>query len=487
MLFCFGSLVALLSLFYTVFASVCSFNYTKGTKFTAMSDKYPGHECEYILHAPSESNIVLNFTDIFGFKSEQNSSVTNQGKARESNRAARPALANATAASTTTTTTAGSCLPQVQISKLVSGSETTVLQTFCRGRGTFNTPQVFRTNFSVIRVLYKWLPGSDSGFTLDFSFHQKKNICKLSCDGQGCPKGAPLICKDGVAGCQDGSDKANCNTTVSPPGAAAPTTDYIPIIVIIVPVVFILGTCVVSYYRVALRVWRDHHSRGAQGMEQHRQLHPQPTAPSSGSNRQSTTVYVPGSTQDRLQRQFAAVREKHHLPSSQRREPSVDLPPHISISEDGEEGFAHYQRLLQRPLNPRDVESVRPPPNRTVYDGESPPSYHSNSAITLDQETSVSTHLSSSDCNGWSALLPCRRSAPANSSSVSNLVNSGCGHSISGHTRCSRHPSGGSSSGSVSNSLDRPPPEYSVVMASEEMAPHSVDLQSAHRRTDGHL
>lgn len=155
------NLISLIHLKFIFFLSVCSFNYTKGTTFTAMSDKYPGHECEYILHAPSESNIVLNFTDIFGFKSEQNSSVSNQEKAREGNQAA--------------STTAGSCLPQVQISKLVNGSETTVLQTFCQRRGTIDTPQVFRTNFSVIRVLYQWLPGSDSGFTLDFSFHQKKS------------------------------------------------------------------------------------------------------------------------------------------------------------------------------------------------------------------------------------------------------------------------------------------------------------------------
>ena len=60
------------------------------------------------------------------------------------------------------------------------------------------------------------------------------------------------------------------------------------------------------------------------------------------------------------------------------RDTELNLPPHIPRSVDGEEGYAESsQRLLQ--ANTRRMkeanESMRAPPNKTVFQGESPPPY----------------------------------------------------------------------------------------------------------------
>ncbi len=54
----------------------------------------------------------------------------------------------------------------------------------------------------------------------------------------------------------------------------------------------------------------------------------------------------------------------------------LNLPPAIRISKDGEEGYVPSQRLLQLSWTAdRRRESICPPPNKTVYQGDSPPPY----------------------------------------------------------------------------------------------------------------
>ena len=55
----------------------------------------------------------------------------------------------------------------------------------------------------------------------------------------------------------------------------------------------------------------------------------------------------------------------------------MNLPHHVPISLDGEEGYSVAQRRLNYNGCDREVnrESVHPPPNRTVFDSETPPPY----------------------------------------------------------------------------------------------------------------
>lgn len=91
-------------------------------------------------------------------------------------------------------------------------------------------------------------------------------------------------------------------------------------------------------------------------------------------------VYVPSSSGSLLgqQAQSRCLRPAR-APSSAR--PPSNLPPHIAISNDGEEGYAHSQRQLLSAYCAATAQSevIRAPPNKTVFQGESPPPYRSNS------------------------------------------------------------------------------------------------------------
>jgi hypothetical protein len=63
----------------------------------------------------------------------------------------------------------------------------------------------------------------------------------------------------------------------------------------------------------------------------------------------------------------------------------LNLPPNIRISEDGEEGYRRSQRLLKYSCDENGRrESIRPPPNKIVYQGDSPPPYRSNSISKIE-------------------------------------------------------------------------------------------------------
>ena len=66
-----------------------------------------------------------------------------------------------------------------------------------------------------------------------------------------------------------------------------------------------------------------------------------------------------------------------HLPPPQPPpDPEIGLPPNIPVSPDGEEGYSTSQlRLLHSRCHPAHSELFKPPPNKTVFDRESPPPY----------------------------------------------------------------------------------------------------------------
>ena len=57
-------------------------------------------------------------------------------------------------------------------------------------------------------------------------------------------------------------------------------------------------------------------------------------------------------------------------------DPQIDLPPNIPVSPDGEEGYVASQLGLLHPrYHSAQSELFKPPPNKTVFDRDSPPPY----------------------------------------------------------------------------------------------------------------
>ena len=91
-------------------------------------------------------------------------------------------------------------------------------------------------------------------------------------------------------------------------------------------------------------------------------------------------AYMPGMPMDHLEQEVALQRERQIRFHAVQTDMELNLPPAIRISKDGEEGYVHSQRLLQLSWTAdRRRESICPPPNKTVYQGDSPPPYRSNS------------------------------------------------------------------------------------------------------------
>ena len=111
---------------------------------------------------------------------------------------------------------------------------------------------------------------------------------------------------------------------------------------------------------------------------------------------------------------------------------TASQPPAIAISRDGEE--RRYPTNLTSVTCPNlDNEKViRPPPNRTVYDGESPPSYRSKSFGSRPESVSHSVRSCSSSSRrsphrislGATAFLPAYR---PRSVSDNNILTTGSG------------------------------------------------------------
>ncbi len=92
-------------------------------------------------------------------------------------------------------------------------------------------------------------------------------------------------------------------------------------------------------------------------------------------------VYVPVQVRhlDAMQRELAQQRERQILSHGAQMDTELNLPPAIPISDDGEEGYIPYDKRISQ-----GGVSIRPPPNKTVFQGESPPPYRSNSISKLE-------------------------------------------------------------------------------------------------------
>jgi hypothetical protein len=184
---------------------VCSFTYYSKDAISALSQAYQrgGYDrCEFVIRAPHDNYIALNFTRIFGFRAAPTPTP----------RKFKAPMVRPLAPSTTTTETEPDsqnprdsltdrhgdhhvCAPpEVIIRELLfsdSDSDEDAKQplnddddhqqqqqrrsVICGRNENIQTPQVFQTKSNSLKITYVWVHNQPSGFSLDFDFHQKKS------------------------------------------------------------------------------------------------------------------------------------------------------------------------------------------------------------------------------------------------------------------------------------------------------------------------
>ncbi|KAH3774234.1 hypothetical protein DPMN_175609 [Dreissena polymorpha] len=136
----------------------------------------------------------------------------------------------------------------------------------------------------------------------------------------------------------------------------------------------LLLLCVVSPCPLASRMWPRRRQSNRERTLEHSHLQPE--------RKSSEVVYVPTPSPSRellLQHQISQTQQPWGFPA--RATPCyqgnmLDLPPQIPISKDGEEGYIESQKqLIKNKRKFINDQLVRPPPNKTVHDRESPPPY----------------------------------------------------------------------------------------------------------------
>ncbi|XP_070342281.1 protein TMEPAI isoform X1 [Equus asinus] len=152
----------------------------------------------------------------------------------------------------------------------------------------------------------------------------------------------------------------------------------ITIIVVVVMVMVVVITCLLSHYKLSARSFMGRHSQGrrrADALSSEGCLWPSESTV-SGSGIPEPQVYAPPRPADRLAVPPFAQRARFHRfqPTYPYLQHEIDLPPTISLS-DGEEP-PPYQGPCTLQLRDAEQqlelnrESVRAPPNRTIFDSD---------------------------------------------------------------------------------------------------------------------
>ncbi|XP_051164385.1 histone-lysine N-methyltransferase Suv4-20-like [Leptopilina boulardi] len=95
----------------------------------------------------------------------------------------------------------------------------------------------------------------------------------------------------------------------------------------------------------------------------------------------------------------AAARDRAVRAGSVRQDLALDLPPRLQLPDGEERPYgAHTALHLRDPEQESEIyqKCVRPPPNRTVFDSESPPPYRSQSALLDAPDRIVRCHSAGS-------------------------------------------------------------------------------------------
>ncbi|KAM9225670.1 low-density lipoprotein receptor class A domain-containing protein 4 isoform 1-T1 [Dugong dugon] len=233
----------------------------------------------------------------------------------------------------------------------------------------------------------------EAGFQATNTFTE----CKFTCTSGKCLYLGSLVCNQ-RNDCGDNSDEENCLlvTEHPPPGIFSSELEFtqIIIIVVVVMVMVVVIVCLLNHYKVSTRSFITH---PGQSRRQEEGLQPEgclwPSDSSVSQQGASEILYVPR-TRDRFGAPAFMQPERfgRFQPTFPYLQHEIDLPPTISLS-DGEEPPPYQGPCalqLRDPEQQRELnrESVRAPPNRTVFDsdlaagapfrgGPCPPSCHS--------------------------------------------------------------------------------------------------------------
>ncbi|KAL2737125.1 DNA N6-methyl adenine demethylase-like [Vespula maculifrons] len=110
----------------------------------------------------------------------------------------------------------------------------------------------------------------------------------------------------------------------------------------------------------------------------------------------------------------AAARDRAIRTGSVRQDLALNLPPRLELPDGEERPYGAQTNLhLRDPLQESEIyqKCIRPPPNRTIFDSESPPPYRSQSALLEPPEQIVRCH------SAGSSLLKMFRKFPSSASS----------------------------------------------------------------------
>ncbi|EPQ16693.1 Transmembrane prostate androgen-induced protein [Myotis brandtii] len=152
----------------------------------------------------------------------------------------------------------------------------------------------------------------------------------------------------------------------------------ITIIVVVVMVMVVVITCLLSHYKLSARSFIGRHSQGRRrddALSSEGCLWPSDSTV-SGSGIPEPQVYAPPRPTDRLAVPPFAQRDRFHRfqPTYPYLQHEIDLPPTISLS-DGEEPPPYQGPCTLQLRDPEQQlelnrESVRAPPNRTIFDSD---------------------------------------------------------------------------------------------------------------------
>ncbi|XP_037667338.1 protein TMEPAI isoform X3 [Choloepus didactylus] len=149
-------------------------------------------------------------------------------------------------------------------------------------------------------------------------------------------------------------------------------------IVVVMMVVVVVVTCLLSHYKLSARALISRHSqsrRREEALSSEGCLWPSDSTV-SGSGVPEPQVYAPPRPADRLAVPAFAHRDRFHRfqPTYPYLQHEIDLPPTISLS-DGEEPPPYQGPCTLQLRDPEQQlelnrESVRAPPNRTIFDSD---------------------------------------------------------------------------------------------------------------------
>ncbi|XP_035126382.1 low-density lipoprotein receptor class A domain-containing protein 4 isoform X2 [Callithrix jacchus] len=197
----------------------------------------------------------------------------------------------------------------------------------------------------------------EAGFQATNAFTE----CKFTCTSGKCLYLGSLVCNQ-QNDCGDNSDEENCLlvTEHPPPGIFNSELEFaqIIIIVVVVTVMVVVIVCLLNHYKVSTRSFIN---RPSQSRRQEDGLPQIMHAPRS-RDRFTAPSFIQRDRFSRFQPTYPYVQHE------------IDLPPTISLS-DGEEPPPYQGPCTLQLRDPEQQmelnrESVRAPPNRTIFDSD---------------------------------------------------------------------------------------------------------------------